>query len=67
MASTQKNLPIGNLNKMLKKNKRNRPRLKTLIVFCVIIALITFAIVVGVKLYNKNNGNGTTANITYNV
>ena len=53
--------------KMLKKNKRNRPRLKTLIVFCVIIALITFAIVVGVKLYNKNNGNGTTANITYNV
>ena len=52
---------------MLKKNKRNRPRLKTLIVFCVMMALITFAIVVGVKLYNKNNGNGTTANITYNV
>ena len=52
---------------MSKKTKQNRPRLKTLIFLCVIIAIIVFSIVVGIKLHNNNNANGNTANISYQI
>lgn len=50
-----------------KKNKQNRPRLKTLIFLCVIIALIIFSVVVGVKLNKKSDAGNTPANLTYQI
>lgn len=52
---------------MKKKDKQNRPKLKRLIFLCVIVALVLFSIVVGIKLHNNNAGAGATACLSHTI